>query len=103
MSRPTCGDCRLLFVLQAGHGCRPGIRPSLRPLLSRATNFSVETRARGAARTKGHVVMSDERICALYRRQRVVWTPTPALRADPPRRGEGEVRRPTLHAVVTSH
>jgi hypothetical protein len=47
--------------------------------------------------------MNDERTRALYRRQRVVWTPTPALRADPPRKGEGEVRRPTLHPVVTSH
>ena len=31
----TCGDCRLLFLLQAGHGLRPAARHSLRPRFER--------------------------------------------------------------------
>ena len=56
----------------------------------------------------------NEQVCRHDRRngfacltqERVAWTPTPALCADPSRKGEGEAwtpHRPTLHAVVIGH
>jgi hypothetical protein len=53
-SARTCGDCRLLFLLQAGHGC--GQHPAFpAPSISREGGPTEPTRTFHAARTKHHV------------------------------------------------
>ena len=54
LSGRTCGDRRVHFLSHAGHGCRPGIRPSLRPRLFRGW-----TEEQSSARKR----REDERVC----------------------------------------
>jgi len=50
----TCGDCRLLSFLQAGHG--RGQRPAFpAPLFDEGDDFPGRTRAQCAARMRTHV------------------------------------------------
>ena len=95
MSARTCGDCRLLFFLQAGHGC--GQTPGLPCALGYSRAMSFKTRAHRAARRRSRVA-PDDRFNRKMKRMKSGWAKRPVRHS--PKGDGGSVPTAAVAAVA---